>query len=299
MDKQNKQEKPIVEQMFQAGIHLGHRRRQRHPKMLPYIYTEKEDIQILDLLQTYWCIYKACSFLFDACSKGQSVLFVGTKKHFSKYIEQIAKDCESWYITQRWLGGLITNWQTMRRSIVRKSLQNLSKIQSKSKKETAQIQRKQARFEKFLGGVKKMDKIPDIVIILDQQNEMNAVRECLKYQKDQHRKLAAQLAQQAQLASRGSKLASRGSKAPPSLTLLTLLDTNGDPRLTDLFIPSNDDSLSSLQFILKRLSRAIKEGRLASRSKIQKKVKHYSKNLRRRKHKSSKGSSPLVSKKFY
>lgn len=242
MDKQQTQQTPIVEQMFQAGIHLGHRRRQRHPKMLPYIYAEKEDIQIIDLLQTYWCIYKACSFLFDACSTGQRVLFVGTKKHFSKYIEHIANDCESWYITQRWLGGLITNWDTMRASIGQKKLQNLSAFSSK--KEAAQIQRKQARFEKFLGGVKNMNKIPDIVIILDQQHEMNAVRECLKYQKDQN----------------------RGHLR--SLTLLTLLDTNGDPRLTDLFIPSNDDSLSSLQFILNKLSRAIQEGRKVSKASL-------------------------------
>lgn len=268
MDKQKKQ--PLVEQMFQAGIHLGHRRRQRHPKMLPYIYAEKQDLQIIDLLQTYWCIYKACSFLFDACSNGHRVLFVGTKKHFSKYIEQIATDCESWYITQRWLGGLITNWPTMEIAIAqKKNLQNLSRFQSKTKKEKAQIQRKKARFEKFLGGVKNIDGMPNIVIILDQQNEMNAVRECLKFQKDQHRLNLS------------------------SLTLLTLLDTDGDPRLTDLFIPSNDDSLASLQFILKRLSRAINEGRRAYRDqiqketqkriqKIQKKEKQYPKNLRRK-----------------
>nr|YP_009519382.1 ribosomal protein S2 [Pseudocodium devriesii]AYC65380.1 ribosomal protein S2 [Pseudocodium devriesii] len=224
----------IVQQMVSAGVHFGHHK--RHPKMIPYIYTEKDNLQIIDLLQTYWYLQQACLFLFEACRRGQRVLFVGTKKHIAKCIEKTAKDCNCWYINKRWLGGLLTNWTTLEKSIA--EIQKNDSSLSNSKKEAARLERKKKRLLKYLGGVQTMSKLPDIVIIIDQQKEMNAVRECQKLQ----------------------------------IPSLTILDTNCDPTLTDLFIPGNDDSVTSVQFLLNKLSTAIKEGQEASK-KLKKKKK--------------------------
>lgn len=244
----------IVQQMVSAGVHFGHRRCLRNPKMIPYIYTEKDDLQIIDLLQTYWYLQIASKFLFDACRRGQRILFVGTKKHIAKCVEQTANECHSWYINKRWLGGLLTNWETMRKSIFKLQTENRKVFRSRSrltnspppsplripckrngakdtfskkfKKENARLERRKKRLLKYLGGVQTMSELPDVVIIIGQQEEMNAVRECQKL------------------------------KIPN----LTILDTNCDPSFTDLFIPANDDSLTSVHFILSKLANAIKEG---------------------------------------
>lgn len=228
----------IVQQMVSAGVHFGHRRCLRNPKMIPYIYTEKDDLQIIDLFQTYWYLQIASKFLFNACRRGQRILFVGTKKHIAKCVEQTANECHSWYINKRWLGGLLTNWETMQKSILKlqtenrkvfrvtKGLDAKDGFSQKSKKENARFERRKKRFLKYFGGVQTMSELPDIVIIIGQQEEMNAVRECQKL------------------------------KIPS----LTILDTNCDPDLTDRFIPANDDSRTSVYFILSKLANAIKEG---------------------------------------
>nr|YP_009472645.1 ribosomal protein S2 [Rhipilia penicilloides]ARO74275.1 ribosomal protein S2 [Rhipilia penicilloides] len=212
----------IVQTMVSTSIHLGHQRSQQNPKMLPYIYGEKDDLQIFDIRQTYSYLQKAVSVLSKASSRGKRVLFVGTKKHLAPCIEKIANDCNSWYINKRWLGGLLTNWQTMRKTIFQLQKEDISL----SKKEKAQKERQRKRVLKYLGGVQTMFQLPDIVIIIGQQKEMKAVRECQKL------------------------------KIPS----LTILDTNCDPSLTHLFIPANDDSLASITYILKKLSQAIQEG---------------------------------------
>ena len=227
----------IVQQMVFAGVHFGHRRRLRNPKMIPYIYTEKDDLQIIDLLQTYWYLKIASTYLFNACCHGQRILFVGTKGPLGQCIEQTANDCHSWYINKRWLGGLLTNWETMQKSIFsgagglvgpRKSKTWTQTLAQKSKTGLSPERQKKRlmKYRKYLGGVQTMSQLPDIVIIVGQQKEMNAVRECQKL------------------------------KIPS----LTILDTDGDPSLTDFFIPANDDSLTSVQYILSKLSNAIKEG---------------------------------------
>lgn len=223
----------IVRQMVSAGVHFGHKRRLRNPKMIPYIYTEKDDLQIIDLLQTYWYLKIASTYLFTACRNGKRILFVGTKGPLGQCIEQTANDCNSWYINKRWLGGLLTNWETMQKSILKmqKNLRpnkNLLQDTKKSKKEKARMERQKKRFMKYLGGVQTMSQLPDIVIIVGQQKEMNAVREC--------------------------------QKLKFKIRSLTILDTNCDPSLTDFFIPANDDSMTSVQYILSKLSNAIQEG---------------------------------------
>nr|YP_009130609.1 30S ribosomal protein S2 [Tydemania expeditionis]CEO91139.1 30S ribosomal protein S2 [Tydemania expeditionis] len=219
----------IVQQMVSAGVHFGHRRHQRNPKMIPYIYTEKDDLQIIDLLQTYWYLQLASSFLFEACRQGKRVLFIGTQKHIAKCIEQTANDCDSWYINKRWLGGLFTNWKTLK-PLISKMGQKENQVLIQTKKEKAKNARQKKRLLKYLGGVETMFDLPNIVIIVGQQKEMNAVRECQKL------------------------------KIPS----LTILDTNCDPDLTDLFIPGNDDSAKSVHYILNKLALAIRKGQKES-----------------------------------
>ena len=231
----------IVQQMVSAGVHFGHRRRLRNPKMIPYIYTEKDDLQIIDLLQTYWYLKIASTYLFTACRHGKRILFVGTKAYISQCIEQTANDCNSWYINKRWLGGLLTNWETMQKSIFKKTVGGGKPHQDtfQSKKEKARMERQKKRFMKYLGGVQTMSQLPDIVIIVGQQKEINAVRECQKLK----------------------------------IRSLTILDTNCDPSLTDFFIPANDDSITSVQYILNQLSNAIQEGQKDFQRQFQKKKK--------------------------
>lgn len=227
----------FVQQMVYAGVHFGHQRRQLNPKMASYIYTEKDNLQIIDLFKTYCYLKKSYIFLFNECSKGKRVLFIGTKKHVAKCIEQIAIDCDSWYINKRWSGGFLTNWETMRKSILK--IQKKDAFISKSKKENARINRQKKHLLKYLSGVKTMFKLPDIIIIVGQQKEMNAVKECQKL------------------------------KIPS----LTILDTNCDPALTDYFIPANDDSVASVNFILTKLGQAIKKGRAEFQKKLYNKKK--------------------------
>ena len=229
--------KQIVKQMVLAGVHFGHPKYQRNPKMIPYIYTEKDNLQIINLLQTYKYLQNAYLFLFNACSHGKQILFVGTKKHVAKCIKKTAIDCNSWYINKRWLGGLLTNWKTMQKSISKIQKENsFLRETKKSKKEIAQQERRKKRLMKYLGGVKTMTELPDIVIIVGQQKEINAVKECQKL----------------------------------NIPCITILDTNCDPTLTTLFIPANDDSVTSINFILQKLSQAIQEGHKANYKKLQK-----------------------------
>nr|YP_009519683.1 ribosomal protein S2 [Udotea flabellum]AYC65659.1 ribosomal protein S2 [Udotea flabellum] len=215
--------------MVSAGVHFGHRR--KNPKMTPYIYTEKDGLQIIDLLQTYWYLQQASLFLSKMSRRGKRILFVGTKKHVAKCIEQTANECNSWYINKRWLGGLLTNWDTLSRSKFR---MQKAIDKNRTKKEMARIERQKKRLRKYFGGIQTMFERPDVVIIVGQQKEMNAVRECQKLQ----------------------------------IPSLTILDTNCDPSLTDLFIPANDDSLASINFVLKKLSRAIQEGQKERRKNL-------------------------------
>lgn len=212
----------VVQTMISTGIHLGHPRSQQNPKMLPYIYREKDNLQIFDLQKTHWYLQRAVSFLSKASSRGKRVLFVGTKKHVAQCIEKTANECNSWYINKRWLGGLLTNWETIRKTIFQLQKEDIFL----SKKEKTQKERQRKRLLKYLIGVQTMFQLPDIVIIIGQQKEMKAVRECQK------------------------------CKIPS----LTILDTNCNPNLTHFFIPANDDSLASITYILNKFSKAIKKG---------------------------------------
>jgi len=216
-----------LEQMLNSSVHLGHQVQQWNPKMSPYIYGERKGVHIIDLLHTLVCLEKACKFLSSSSKNNKNILFVGTKPQFSSIIESCAVSCNSHYVTQRWLGGMLTNWSTIKTCIDK--LQSLTKQESDgnlnrlTKKESLILKKRKAKLEKYFSGIKNMKSLPDIVIVVGQIREINAVKECIKL----------------------------------SIPLVSILDTNCDPTLTEYLVPANDDSVSSVTLILREFSKAI------------------------------------------
>lgn len=219
-----------LEKMVQSGMHLGHPARKWNPKMKPFIYTEKDNIHLIDLIKTYVHLNYVCKFLTKSTSIGKTILFVGTKKQASTLIAKTALNCNSFYVNEKWLGGMLTNWSTI--SLSTKKLQELE-IQEKQdffnklpKKEAANLIKKKQKLEKYLGGIKNMDKLPDIVIIIGQHEEINALKECNKL----------------------------------GINSISILDTDCDPSISDLIVPANDDSMPSIKLLLQEFECAIKKG---------------------------------------
>ena len=226
--------KQTLQKMIEAGVHYGHSKPQWNPKMRPYIYKEKNGTHIIDIVQTYFYLLKVSQFVQTATAQGKKFLFVGTKKQTATLIQQAAMESDMFFVNRRWLGGLLTNWITLQKSIAKlKSLHNLDELTISSKKERVKFIKKRERLEKYIGGLKNMKSIPDIVIIVGQQRELNAVYECQKL----------------------------------GIRTITILDTNCNPDLADLFIPGNDDSISALKLLLDEITKSIKAGKLLSKTK--------------------------------
>ena len=223
-----------IDEMVQVGMHFGHQARKWNPKMAPYIYAERNGIHIIDLIQTYYHLKKSNQFLSDAAAQGKKFLFVGTKKQATKLIAKVALQCDSYYVNQRWLGGMLTNWKTIKSSIAKlnqlEAREKSGELANLPKKEAASCKKEKDRLQKYLGGLKNMASIPDVVIIVGQLEEMNAVRECQKL----------------------------------GIRSITILDTDCNPTLADLFIPANDDSVASLQLILNSFLDSILQGQKLS-----------------------------------
>ena len=211
-------------QLLEAGVHFGHKANRWNPKMFPYIYAERDGIHILDLVQTSQLLNEACLFVNTAAQKDKIFLFVGTKPQAAATIAQEAKNCNSFYVNHRWLGGMLTNWVTLRSRI--EYLKTLEQQESDNvfellpKKEASKRQKELAKLRKHLNGIKNMTKIPDVVIIVDQKREMTAIKECRTL----------------------------------GIPIISILDTNCDPDLVDIPIPGNDDAIRSIKLILQSLS---------------------------------------------
>lgn len=224
---------PVVTlaQLLESGVHFGHQTRRWNPKMDPYIYTSRNGVHIIDLVQTAQLMEAAYAYLRNASEQGKRVLFVGTKRQAAGIIAQEALRCGSFYVNQRWLGGMLTNWATIKTRVDR--LKELERRQETGaldllpKKEAAMLRRELEKLQKYLGGIRGMRKVPDIVIIVDQRREYNAVQECQKL----------------------------------DVPIVSLLDTNCDPDTVDIPIPANDDAIRSIKLIVGRLADAIYEGR--------------------------------------
>lgn len=224
---------PVVSlaQMMESGVHFGHQTRRWNPKMSPYIYTSRNGVHIIDLVQTAQLMEEAYTFMRTAAEQGKKFLFIGTKRQAAGIIAQEASRCGAYYVNQRWLGGMLTNWTTIKTRVER--LKDLERRQESGaldllpKKEAAVLRREMEKLQKYLGGIKLMRKIPDVVLIVDQKREYNAVQECQKL----------------------------------GLTIVSLLDTNCDPDVVDIPIPANDDAIRSIKLIIGKLADAIYEGR--------------------------------------
>jgi small subunit ribosomal protein S2 len=224
---------PVVTlaQMMESGVHFGHQTRRWNPKMAPYIFTARNGVHIIDLVQTAQLMEEAYVYMRTAAEQGKHFLFVGTKRQAAGIIAQEASRCGAAYINQRWLGGMLTNWTTIKTRVER--LKDLERREASGaldllpKKEASVLRREMAKLQKYLGGIKKMRKVPDIVIVVDQRREYNAMLECQKL----------------------------------NIPIVSLLDTNCDPDLVDVAIPANDDAIRSVKLILGKLADAIYEGR--------------------------------------
>ena len=221
-----------LSQLLEAGVHFGHKAHRWNPKMFPYIYSEVNNIHILDLIQSATLLKKAMRYLEVAASKDQKVLFVGTKRQATTLIAQEAKRSNSYYVNHRWLGGMLTNWSTMKERI--EKLKDLEKQESEgtfdllTKKEGALRRKELIKLRKYLDGIKSMTSLPDVVIIIDQRREITAIAECRKL----------------------------------GIPVVSILDTNCDPDLVDIPIPGNDDAVRSIKLILTLLTDSIIKGQM-------------------------------------
>ena len=211
-------------QLLEAGVHFGHKAYRWNPKMFPYIYTERNNIHILDLVQSAQLLKEANSYVQSSAERNKTFLFIGTKRQASALIAQEAKRCNSYYVNHRWLGGMLTNWVTLKSRIARlKTLEQQEADQVFNllpKKEASLRQTELEKLRKHLDGVKAMDRLPDVAIVIDQRREMTAIRECRKL----------------------------------GIPVISILDTNCDPDLVDIPIPGNDDAVRSIKLILKSLT---------------------------------------------
>ncbi len=220
-----------MKSLLEAGVHFGHQTRRWNPKMSKYIFTERNGIYIIDLQKTVVEIEKAYTFMREVVAEGGEVLFVGTKKQAQESIESEAKRSGMHYINQRWLGGTLTNFETIKKRIDR--LHELNKMEEDGsinvfpKKEILKMLAERDKLEKFLGGIKDMKRVPDILYIVDPKKENIAVRE-------------AQIL---------------------GIPTIAILDTNCDPDEIDYPIPGNDDAIRAVKLITKTIADAIIEGK--------------------------------------
>ncbi|HPZ81106.1 MAG TPA: 30S ribosomal protein S2 [Candidatus Atribacteria bacterium] len=220
-----------MKQLLEAGVHFGHQTRRWNPKMKPYIFTERNNIYIIDLQKTVELAEEAYNFARDLASKGGTFLFVGTKKQAQEAIEQEARRCGMFYVNQRWLGGMITNFSTIRQSVQR--LKNIEDMEERGildklpKKEVMQIKKRKARLEKYLSGIREMEKLPDAIFVVDPRRERNAVLEARKM----------------------------------DIPIIAIVDTNCDPDEIDYPIPGNDDAIRAIRLFTSLIADAILEGK--------------------------------------
>ncbi len=216
--------------LLEAGVHFGHQTKRWNPKMKEYIFASRDDIYIIDLEKTVRKLEEAYSALYEACKDGGKALFVGTKKQASEASIEEATRCGGYYVTERWLGGTLTNFKTIRERINR--LDEIEKMKSEGKfellpkKEVAKLQKEYDKLNKILCGIREMKKLPQAVIVTDPRIELNAVREAKKL----------------------------------GIPTFGIVDTNSDPDLVDYVIPGNDDAVRAVKVVLGVLANAVCEG---------------------------------------
>ena len=220
-----------MRQLLEAGVHFGHQTRRWNPKMRPFIFGERNGIHILDLRQTLERIEESATLVRDTAARGGTVLFVGTKKQAQAAVKEAADAAGMPYVNHRWLGGMLTNFQTIHKRILYmlelENMETTAEMEALPKKERLKLRREHTKLEAVLGGVRSMTRPPDVVFIVDVNTEHIAVAE------------AARLA----------------------IPIIAVVDTNCDPDNIDLVIPGNDDAIRSSQLITQIISKAAADGR--------------------------------------
>ena len=218
-----------MKQLLEAGVHFGHQTRRWNPKMAPYIYTERNGIYIIDLQKSVGKVDEAYNAISEIAQAGGTVLFVGTKKQAQDAVKTEAERCGMYYVNERWLGGMLTNFKTIRSSIERlKAIEKMSQdgtFEVLTKKEVAKLQKEWDKLEKNLGGIKEMTRIPDAIFVVDPKKEKICVQEAHSL----------------------------------GITLIGIADTNCDPEDLDYVIPGNDDAIRAVKLIVGKMADAIIE----------------------------------------
>ncbi len=220
-----------MKQLLEAGVHFGHQTRRWNPKMKEYIFTERNGIYIIDLQQTVKKVEDAYELIRQISEEGKKVLFVGTKKQAQEAIKQEAKRCGQYYVAERWLGGMLTNFKTISKRI--ELLYELDEQEQDGtfdllpKKEVIQLKHKKEKLERFLGGIKDMNGLPDVLFVIDPKKEKIAVHEARSL----------------------------------GIPVIAIVDTNCDPDEVDLVIPGNDDAIRAVKLLSKTMADAVLEGR--------------------------------------
>jgi len=228
-----------MKELLEAGVHFGHQTKRWDPKMKPYIFGARNGIYILDLQQTVKFLDVAYGFIRDIVAKGEKILFVGTKKQAQEAIYEEAVRCGMFYVNHRWLGGTLTNFQTIKKSIDKlKELEKMEKnegFQRLPKKEVLQLQKKAAKLNKYLGGIKDMDRFPGVLFIVDPKRERIAVSEARKL----------------------------------GVPTVAIVDTNCDPDEIDYVIPGNDDAIRAIRLFATKMADAVIEGKRLREEELQ------------------------------
>jgi len=220
-----------MKQLLEAGVHFGHQTRRWNPKMAAYIFTERNGIYIIDLQKTVKKLEEAYNFVRDLSEQGQTILFVGTKKQAGESIREEAVRAGAHYVNARWLGGMLTNWNTIRTRIDRlarlRTMQEDGTFDALTKKEVAKLALEIEKLEKFLGGIKTMERLPGALFVVDPRKERIAVAEARKL----------------------------------DIPVVAIVDTNCDPDDVDYIIPGNDDAIRAVKLISQIMANALIEGR--------------------------------------
>ena len=220
-----------MKSLLEAGVHFGHQTRRWNPKMAPYIYTERNGIYIIDLQKTVKKLEEAYAFVRQLSENGQTLLFVGTKKQAQEAIKDEAARCGQYYVNARWLGGMMTNFRTIRKRIDRmeqlKTMQEDGTFDLLPKKEVVKLELEMAKLDKYLGGVKNMKALPKAMFIVDPHKERIAVSEARKL----------------------------------NIPIVAIVDTNCDPDEIDYVIPGNDDAIRAVKLISGAMASAVLEGK--------------------------------------
>jgi small subunit ribosomal protein S2 len=222
---------PKIEELIEAGVHFGHQIKSWNPNMMPYIYTTRKNIHVIDLEQTEVLIEKAADFLYEVAAKGGSIVFVGTKKQAREIIEIEAKRSGAMFVTERWLGGTITNFEVIRKNNIKKLIdlrkgREEGEFEMYTKKERLLIDREIEKLDTYVGGLTRLTRKPDALFVVDAKREKTAVREANR------------------------------TKIP----VVALIDTNSDPAGINYPIPGNDDAIKSIACVVKGLADAVEQG---------------------------------------